>query len=91
MICRPFSDHLMEAQGMMHQAHVGRAGETEEEEEWQFAAPCAFKHIHLPARNELTVPSAALFCVCLTLCGAFMRMALCFWETLNTPQTQGAS
>lgn len=48
---------------MTHQAHVGRAGETEEEEECQFAAPYAFKHIHLPARNELTVPSAALLCV----------------------------
>lgn len=81
----------MGAQGMTHQAHVGRAGETEEEEECQFAAPYAFKHIHLPARNELTVPSTALFCVRLTLCRAFIQMALCFWETLNTPQTQDAS
>ena len=62
----------MGAQGVTHQAHIRRAGETEEGEECQFAVPYAFKHIHLPARNELTVPSAALFCVRLTLCNAFI-------------------
>ena len=41
---------------------------------------------------ETSSPYPPQLCsVCLALCGTFIRMALCFWETLNTPQTQGAS
>ena len=91
MICQPFSDHLTGAQGVLcYDAPTGRPGETEEEEEYQFAVclllpsifTCLQKHAHTTSAALSSLPA---------LPSSFMQMPVCSWETLVVPQIHSTS